>query len=213
MIGWFISSLAKLIARTMRWREEGRRGLLTDATPHPIMILFWHNRIFLMPYVYRRNCPTRRVSAIVSASKDGAVLAAVLARCNVGAVRGSSSRRGPQALREAARLMLRDQQDIAITPDGPRGPKYHVAPGVISLAQLTQQPIVPVSYVLSHKITLNSWDNFTIPVPFTQCRVCYGEPIRVPRDADESLRENKRLELERVLLTLSDELPKEEQAP
>ena len=169
IIGWLISTVAKLVAYTLRWREEGSRGLLTDATRHPFLLLFWHNRIFLVPYLYRKTCPRRRGAAIVSASKDGELLTGVLRHFSVGAVRGSTSRRGPQALREATRLMLHDYQDIAITPDGPRGPKYRVQPGVISLAQLTQQPIMPVSFVLSHKITLNSWDSFLVPLPFARC--------------------------------------------
>ena len=79
-----------------------------------------------------------------------------------------------------------------------------VQPGVISLAQLTGAPIVPVTYVLSHKITLKSWDSFMIPLPFARCTVRFGTPIPVPRDAAEAVREAKRIELETALKTLSD---------
>ena len=80
---------------------------------------------------------------------------------------GLSSRRGPQALRELVTWAERGF-DIAVTPDGPRGPRYRVQPGVISLSQLTGLPIVPVGYHLSSKVSANSWDRFQIPLPFAR---------------------------------------------
>ena len=92
----------------------------------------------------------------------------------------------------------------AITPDGPRGPKYQVATGIIQLAQLTNAPIIPVSYDLSWKIALNSWDGFLIPLPFSRVILRIGTPVTVPQSADNEEREHKRLELETILKSLSD---------
>jgi lysophospholipid acyltransferase (LPLAT)-like uncharacterized protein len=135
------------------------------------------------------------MAALVSASKDGAFLAAILERFGVQPVRGSSSRRGSQALLELT-SWAEQGYDLAITPDGPRGPRYVVQEGIIVLAQLTGLPIVPVNYWLKRKWTLNSWDAFQIPQPFTRCETYLGELLRVPREASDSDREALRSELE-----------------
>src|SRR5262249_17493705 len=115
------------------------------------------NRLGLALPLYRyylaRHQPERRLAAMVSASRDGGLLARILELFGVEPVRGSSSRRGPQALREMISWGERGY-DLAITPDGPRGPCYTVQEGVISTAQITGLPIVPVSYRLNWKICL-----------------------------------------------------------
>jgi lysophospholipid acyltransferase (LPLAT)-like uncharacterized protein len=142
------------------------------------------------------------VAVLVSASKDGEKLARVLSKFDLICVRGSSSRRGKEALREMTNL-VNDGYDAGITPDGPRGPKYHCQDGVISLAQITQAPIIPVSYDVSRKITVNSWDNFMVPLPFARATLRIGAPMTVPADASDEQHEQKRLELENVLKSLS----------
>src|SRR5690606_34860752 len=108
-----------------------------------------------------------------------------LERYDVSPVRGSSSRRGRQALLEAARLIDKGH-DIAITPDGPRGPAYRVQPGGLALAQLTGRSIVPTAVTSGSKTELKSWDRFQIPWPGSRCEVRFGEAIRVPREATEA---------------------------
>ena len=125
-------------------------------TPGPAIYCIWHNRLALcMPayfdYVRKRN-QTPGMAAMVSASRDGGFLTGILECFNVQPVRGSSSRRGPQALLELTTWAERGY-DLAITPDGPRGPRYVVQDGVMSLAQLTGLPIVPVSYHVNWKIS------------------------------------------------------------
>ena len=146
--------------------------------------------------VYRRH--RGKIAALVSASKDGALLAAVLGRFGVEHVRGSSSRRGPQALLEMA-TRARLGYNLALTPDGPKGPRYIVQPGVIALAQLSGLPIIPVTCNARRKLCLKSWDGFQIPFPFSRCELILNEPIHVPREADEAVREERRRELETSL--------------
>ena len=95
--------------------------------------------------------------------------------------------------------------DLALTPDGPRGPCYVVQDGVTSLAQLTGLPIVPVTFQLQWKIRTNSWDRFQIPVPFSRCEMIFEQPIRIPRDATDEQREALRQELERTLRAISQD--------
>ena len=138
------------------------------------------------------------LAALISASKDGAMLAAVLNTFGVAQVRGSSSRRGAQALLELT-THANMGYDIAVTPDGPRGPRYVVQKGVISLAQVTGLPIIPVTCNTSRKMSVKSWDRFQIPLPFARCEITLHEPLSVPRHAGEEERETLRKSLETIL--------------
>ena len=204
-----LATLAYLVIRavavTVRFRWEYAPGVL-EHKDQPLIFCIWHNRLALSLLMHedyvRRIGQERGLAAMVSASRDGAVLARVLEHFRVQPVRGSSSRRGPQALLELTSWAERGY-DLAITPDGPRGPKYVVQHGVISLAQVTGCPIVPASQELGWRFTLRSWDGFQIPIPFTRATMKFGEPLLVPRDANEADRETLRLELERRLKELT----------
>ena len=142
------------------------------------------------------------MAAMVSASKDGGMLARILEHFHVEPVRGSSSRRGPQALRELITWGERGY-DLAITPDGPRGPRYHVQEGVVSTAQITGLVIVPVSYRLNWKLQLKSWDRFQVPLPFARCEITVGRVMRVPREATSVERETLRQQLESEMRSIT----------
>lgn len=198
------------LGATLRWRMEDPHGLLAHTPPEPLIFAFWHNRILMLPYLFKKywsNRKRNKVAVLVSASRDGEKLAAVLERFDLICVRGSSSRRGAQAMVELTRL-VQDGYDIGITPDGPRGPRYKVQEGVIGLAQVTQVAIMPVSWSASRKFVFRrAWDHFQVPLPFAKAVARVGPPIRVPREATEADRENKRLELERILQSLSENAP------
>ena len=191
--------VANSVAATLRWRWRDETGLMESGSQEPVIFSLWHNRLALGFLLFRRHVqsrqPQRRLAGLVSASRDGGMLARAMELCGVAPVRGSSSRRGPQALRE---LVTASEQgfDLAITPDGPRGPCYVVQPGIVSIAQVTGRAIVPVSYHLSCKWRLKSWDRFQVPLPFARCVVQFGQPMRIPREADEAERERLRGELE-----------------
>ncbi|PWU14764.1 MAG: hypothetical protein C5B50_16725 [Verrucomicrobia bacterium] len=204
--GLLIYSLIRAVELTIRYRWNDQSGYFKPPLPGAVIYCLWHNRLVLSLTAYyrymRRRNPTAGVAAMVSASKDGAFLAAILECFRVQPVRGSSSRRGPQALSELTTWAERGY-DLAITPDGPRGPCYQLQDGVISLAKLTGLPIMPFSYVLNWKLRLKSWDRFQIPLPFARCEVRLGKPMRVPRDASESERESLRQQLEKTLREMS----------
>jgi len=201
-----IYSVIRSIAATLRYRLHDQSGQFTRPSKEKFIFAIWHNRLALSLILYRRyvggRVPDRRLAAMVSASRDGGMLARVLELFEVEPVRGSSSRRGPQALREMISWGERGF-DLAITPDGPRGPCYEVQEGVISTAQLTGLPIVPVSYHLKWKFRLKSWDRFQVPLPFARCEIIAGPALRVPREATDEERENLRRQLERTLREIS----------
>ena len=198
--------MVRLVSATIRyeWRDNCEM-LMADSTK-PVIFCIWHNRLALCLEVSRvylrgikRPC---KLAAMVNASKDGGMLSRVLEHYGAQPVRGSSSRRGRQALLELVSWGERGY-DIAITPDGPRGPCYKVQEGVIALAQLTGQPIVVVSYHLTWKIRLKSWDRFQIPLPFTKCLMHLTPPIHVPRELSEEERARLRAEVEARLKSVT----------
>jgi len=181
------------VTATLRCEWRDYSGLVDAPNGQPVIFSLWHNRLAISMLVHRRY--PRRLAALVSASKDGALLAAVLGTFGVQQVRGSSSRRGPQALLEMA-SRAESGYDLAVTPDGPKGPRYVVQKGVIDLAQVTGLPIIPVTCNTRRKICLKSWDGFQIPLPFSRCELILNEPIVVPREASGTKTEELRLKLE-----------------
>ncbi len=180
-----------------------------ESTPHqPLVLTSWHNRLAMACPLYtayfRGRQPERRMAAMVSASKDGAFLSAILQAFEIQPIRGSSSRRGSRALRELS-VWARKGYDVALTPDGPRGPKYKAQDGALLLGQLTGLPLVPVGYRFSRKWTLRSWDAFQIPFPFARCDVIIGPALHVPRKCSAEEREILRGELETRLLAISQD--------
>ena len=199
---WLIVTSVRTIVWTLRCRWNDRSEYFAGGPARPAIYCTWHNRLALCLPAYfgyvRRRTGAKGMAALVSASKDGGFLTGILDCFGVEPVRGSSSRRGSQALLELTTWAERGY-DLAITPDGPRGPCYVVQDGVMSLAQLTGLPIVPFAYDLSWKIRVKSWDQFQIPLPFSRCEMNLDKPIQVPREATDAEREVLRRRLEASL--------------
>ena len=119
---------------------------------------------------------------LISRSEDGAMIADLVRRFGFVTVRGSSSRGGAEGLRALARA-IREGHSVVVVPDGPRGPREVLKPGVVALARLTGAPVVPLALAASSEWRARSWDEFRIPKPFSRCVVRFGEPILVPRKA------------------------------
>ena len=184
-LAWLSWQVIRLIGSTLRFTLDDRGGILDQPNHAPVVIAFWHNRVALMAYISRRYCPDRTLLTFISRSRDGQFITDVAARFNIKAVRGSSSRHGRSAMLAAIRASRDPKTDLVITPDGPRGPRYEIQPGIIGLAQTTGRPIVAVNYDLTWKLELNSWDRFHLPLPFSCCRVMTSDLIYVPAEATE----------------------------
>jgi lysophospholipid acyltransferase (LPLAT)-like uncharacterized protein len=184
---WLASLLIRAIAATLRVTIEDRGGVLDKPDHEPVIIAFWHNRTFLMAPYYERYCGRggRTSYTFISRSRDGQFMADVAQKFGVLAVRGSSSRHGMSAALAALRKSGDERIDLTITPDGPRGPRYEVQPGVLRLAQTTGRPIVAIDCQLSWKIELKSWDRFHIPLPFSRVYLSTAPPIHVAPEAGE----------------------------
>lgn len=199
-------ALATVVGASTRWQLTDESRQFAREGPDQAIFVVWHNRQLLAAEIFHRfvhkNKPQRRLASIASASRDGAIAARVLELSGVHAARGSSSRRGARALVELISL-ARQGYDLAVTPDGPRGPRYEVKPGVIALAQHTGLPLVPISYFMSPKKVLPSWDGFQVPLPFGRCEIHVASGIQVPRDLDEDGRLQKARELQEQLRAIT----------
>jgi lysophospholipid acyltransferase (LPLAT)-like uncharacterized protein len=175
--------LLDIVMRTVRFEVDNDAAWRTHAAAgHPVLFTIWHGRLLAPAYLHRGQ----GVVAIVSKSADGEYLTRILQHWGFAAVRGSSTRGGDRALRELVRL-VRAGRSVAITPDGPRGPREQLKPGVLQLAQLTGAPIVTAAAGTDRAWWFVRWDRFLIPKPFARVRVAYGDPVFIPRGAGAAL--------------------------
>jgi lysophospholipid acyltransferase (LPLAT)-like uncharacterized protein len=189
---------------TLSVRAEGIEALRPLwAARRPLIYGVWHGQILIVPWLnarFRRTDGARNVRVLASRSRDGELVAGFVRRFGLDVARGSSSRGGAAALRELVRA-LQAGEDVAVVPDGPRGPSCRAQAGIVSLAATTGAPIVPVGVSARPARRLGSWDRFMVPVPFARCAVVFGAPVDVTRDDD---RERARVAVERALQQATD---------
>lgn len=201
MIAFAGASAMRALLGTLRATVEDEAGFLPRPPARPVIFAFWHNRILAITHLFRRHYPHRErrgVLVLTSPSRDGMWLAEFVRQFGMGSVRGSSSRRGAVAMRELIDRM-REGHDIAITPDGPRGPRYTLGPGLVYLAQKTQSPVLPLHARYSACWTLRTWDGFQIPKPFSRVALTIGFPLLVPDVPGADALEIERQNMEKAL--------------
>ena len=157
-----------------------------------LLFAFWHDQLLLLPKCYPEG---PGVKILISASRDGELIARTVGFFGMGAVRGSSSRGGDRALREML-AVARQPVDLVITPDGPRGPRHVVKRGVAHLGKVTGRTIIPLSLVCSRGHRFGSWDRFLLPFPAGRLVCLFGEAV-IPRPGEET--GNLRLRLQEAL--------------
>ena len=194
------AALLRVLFSTLRVRVDDQARHLVPPPGKPVIYAFWHNRILAITAAFLRVYPRDRrgVLVLTSASKDGMWLGALAERLGMGSVRGSSSRRGATAMRELIEKVEMGR-DIAITPDGPRGPRYELGPGMIYLAQRAGIPILPIHARFGRHWRLKTWDGFCIPKPFSRIDVTLAPTVSVPGNLDEAQFEQERRKIESLL--------------
>jgi lysophospholipid acyltransferase (LPLAT)-like uncharacterized protein len=193
--------LLQILARTLRYEMEDRANVLEKPVAGNYIAALWHNRLLLISHVLKKFFPQRPGAGLISASRDGDLIADVTKRFGFDVVRGSSSRMGASALRELGEV-LASGRDVLITPDGPRGPVYQLGPGIVFLAQRTGAPVIPVNMEYSSCWRVKSWDRFIIPKPFSKIRVVIGEPQQIRSTSSDEDFEQERLRLQNVMMSL-----------
>ena len=201
---WLIAlgfRLLQIWARTLRYEIDDRAGVIGKPVNENYIGALWHNRLLIFPFVLRRFFSNRGGAALISASRDGELLADAIKRFDFDVVRGSSSRLGARAILQLTDV-LASGRDVVITPDGPRGPAYELGPGIIFLAQKSGAPVVPVNMEYSSCWRLKSWDRFILPRPFSKVRVIIGQSHHVRSTSTPEEFETERLRLQGVMMAL-----------
>lgn len=183
--------------RTFRFDIAAEDEARLRDVSEPTILVFWHCWLFLAAECHRRYRPDRRTYGLISASKDGAWLAAFIDLIGLESVRGSSSRRGREALQEL-RSLLAEGNDVALTPDGPRGPRFSFKPGAAILARRSATRLLLVGAQCPAAWKANSWDEFRVPRPFARVslRTRFVDPAELPDDLGACTEELRRLLLD-----------------
>ena len=172
VIGYLIALVIRAIAFTLRISFDDRCGVSDKTNSEGSVIwVFWHCKVFLMPIVYKEYLLKRKGTVLTSPSRDGQIIVEVMKRFGVHSIRGSSNKSPVKAMRESIDcLQEKNGGDLAVTPDGPRGPSRVMKLGAIKIAQMANVPIMPITISYSKCIELKTWDNFQIPLPFSRVR-------------------------------------------
>ena len=190
-----------LVYHTCRLSTTHLEAIESCVNQGTYIFAFWHGRMFFPVYYYGKRIKTRKASILISQSRDGDYGDALVTRLKQDSVRGSSSRGGLRAVHQLVER-LSQGYNLALTPDGPRGPAFHVHIGIIKLAQLTGTRIIPVTYQASRKIHLKSWDRFIIPLPFCRVHLAFGDPMEIPKACTPAELQRYRQQLETTLTEL-----------
>jgi lysophospholipid acyltransferase (LPLAT)-like uncharacterized protein len=184
-----------LLGRTWRWRTSGLEHFhgIFALGRFPVLA-FWHGRILPALYYFRG----RGIVVITSDNFDGEWMARLIDRFGYMTARGSTSRNAARAALRAKRRM-EEGRPVGVTVDGPRGPARVAQPGAIWLAKVTGNPVLPFHLEASRHWTAPSWDGTQVPLPFSRVALVVGEPLWIPEDADATMLEAKRTELEGIL--------------
>lgn len=188
-------------ARTLRFEIDDRAGLIGTAASKNYIGAMWHNRLLLLPYVLKRFAPERRGAALISPSRDGELIAILVKHFGFDVVRGSSSSGGTRAMMQLTDVIA-SGRDVAITPDGPRGPVYELGAGMILLAQRSGADVLPMNLEYSACWRVASWDRFILPRPFARVRFTIGAPYTVRQTDNDEAFEAERRRLQVAMMSL-----------
>ena len=199
-IGFLFYLITKISFLSIRWKyfNEDQKSNIFNVDNQYIFCC-WHNRLFLGPHLLPRN---RIINALQSSHSDGMITSIAFKYLEMNVILGSSKKGGMQAFRKMIKC-IQNGESIAITPDGPKGPKEIVKEGIIKLAQITGVPIVPLVWTTKKFKLINSWDHFVIPFPFSKGVYTFGEPIYVDKKINEKKIEISRLEVENEMKRLT----------
>lgn len=203
---WIGAQYIRFVHATGRWEVVGAHWpqQFWDAEK-PFILAFWHGRLLMMPYSWRRQAP---IDMLISGHADGQLIALTVRHFGIGWIAGSSTKGGSSALRAMLRA-LTSGKSVGITPDGPKGPRMRAGLGAISLARISGAPIVPAVYSAARRKILGTWDRFVMALPFSRGVFVWGAPLYVPKDADDATMEKLRRDLEgqmNALATVADRL-------
>lgn len=175
---WILVFLAANAIRAVHYLSIRRIEVDDKAVPYirgelPAVFAFWHGRMLLMPMIHP---PKRKMQVLISAHRDGEMIARTMHRFGFGTPRGSSTRGGMSAAMMSVKA-IQGGDNVSITPDGPKGPYMKAQPGLLSIAQMAGVPVIPVTYSSSLCKRMKTWDHFMVPLPFGKVYYSVGAPM------------------------------------
>jgi lysophospholipid acyltransferase (LPLAT)-like uncharacterized protein len=190
----------RFVYRTNRWSVEGAEHprLLREAG-RPFILAFWHGRLMMIPMAWQRLAP---IHMLISAHRDGRIIADAVAHFGVQSVAGSTKRGGSAALRTMVKALAAGDC-VGITPDGPAGPAMVASAGIVNVARLARVPVVPVVFATSRRRVMRTWDRMNIALPFGRGVFIWGEPIEIGSELDEAGVERERQRIESRMLDMT----------
>jgi len=195
-----LAAFIKIVCGTLRISEHpGDFSQIHGEKSQPFIVVCWHSRLIFTGWYFSfyPSC------AMISRHSDGELAALTVEKLGVKSARGSTTRGGSSALKGLVR-MLRGGLNAGLTPDGPKGPARSLQDGVVALGQLSQRPVIPVSFSARRSRRLKSWDRCMIPLPFSETAFVFGDPIYVPRKMDDHTRSEFRIRIEKELNRVTD---------
>lgn len=174
----------RLLLRTCRIEVHGVDRFVEIAKKSPCIVALWHNRLAAVPEIFHRFASQFSYTAFISKSRDGEPLARLTTSYSIGKVLRVPHNARHHALSQMINLLKSRDSILLITPDGPRGPRYEVKPGLIMAAREAKAEIVPFSWTVDRAWKLKTWDQMMIPKPFSKINVYFGEPIKLTAEAD-----------------------------
>jgi len=195
LASWIGPILIYILGMTLKIEWVGEENLdILRKEKKSVIYAFWHGRMLIFTFSHRKQ----KIHVLISQHRDGEFIARIIHRLGFVTVRGSTTRGGPKAIFEMCEKTA-SGFDVAITPDGPRGPGFQVHPGIIYVAQRSGMSIVPITNSAKNRWNLSSWDRFLIPKPFSKAVIMLGKPIYVPAESTQQELEEIRSDLERQL--------------
>lgn len=194
IIVYIIKRLLRLLVLTCRFDVNGIEAFKQFASSHPCILMLWHNRLVIFPELLNKYAPEFLYRAVISQSRDAELLAILANSYKQGRTLRVPHNARFQALNEMIRYLKNSNEILVITPDGPRGPRYKIKPGIVIAARTASVSIIPTSWRADKMWVLNTWDKLMIPKPFSRITLCFGSPIKV-----EENREEARLKLQQAL--------------
>ena len=182
IIGYLIFLITRFVFKSISWEclNIKNQKFILD-TNKPLIFCCWHNRLFLGPHFLPKSF---LINALQSNHSD-AIMNVTFRLLKINTISGSSKKGGTKAFMQMIKSIERGER-IAISPDGPKGPKQKLKDGLIKLAQVTGTPIVPLVWFTEKNKVLNSWDHFIIPFPFSRGVFLFGDPIYVERKLNKN---------------------------
>lgn len=204
LVSLLLSYYLKFVYKTTSWQYVGLSELKNIIPKSNGIACFWHGRMAMIPFMWK--WPEKKIVALISAHSDGIIVAKTFKYLQIDSITGSTNKGGAVAFRGMMEV-LRRQNIVGIIPDGPRGPAQKLSEGIILLAKRSKAPILPLTYATSRYITLNSWDRFRLPLPFSKGVFIYGNPIYVLDESGKETynMESHRLDVERQITLLQEQ--------